>query len=105
MEIEKAKENVNKPITYEYVIWEGINDKQEDIQALVKFCHQIPSKVNLIEYNSIGNLDFIQASKSKIINYKKALEKANITVTVRSSRGEDIDAACGQLANKINESL
>ena len=93
------------PVTFEYVVWEGINDKSEDINSLIEFCRKIPSKVNLIEYNSIGNLDFIQASKSKIINYKKALEKANITVTVRSSRGEDIDAACGQLANKINESL
>jgi 23S rRNA (adenine2503-C2)-methyltransferase len=93
------------PVTFEYVVWEGINDKSEDINSLIDFCRKIPSKVNLIEYNSIGNLDFIQASKSKVINYKKALEKANITVTVRSSRGEDIDAACGQLANKINESL
>ena len=93
------------PVTFEYVVWEGINDKSEDINSLIDFCRKIPSKVNLIEYNSIGNLDFIQASKSKVINYKKALEKANIIVTVRSSRGEDIDAACGQLANKINESL
>lgn len=93
------------PVTFEYVVWEGINDKSEDINSLIDFCRKIPSKVNLIEYNSIGNLDFIQASKSKVINYKKALEKANIIVTVRSSRGKDIDAACGQLANKINESL
>ena len=92
-----------KIITFEYVIWNGINDEYEDIISLINFCNQIPSKVNLIQYNSIGNSKFIQASNEKINEYKNALEKANIIVTIRRSRGEDIDAACGQLANKTNE--
>ena len=90
-------------MTFEYIIWKGINDQNEDIVSLINFCKKIPSKVNLIQYNSIGNSKFIQASKSKINEYKNALEKANITVTIRHSRGQDIDAACGQLANKIDE--
>ena len=94
---------VNKSVTFEYIIWKGINDQNEDIVSLINFCNKIPSKVNLIQYNSIGNSKFIQASKSKINEYKNALEKANITVTIRHSRGQDIEAACGQLANKINE--
>ncbi len=87
-------------ITYEYVVWEGINDSREEINALVKFCKQIPCKVNLIEYNPIGDSDFQQASKKTIEDYIEALEKNRIPVTVRRSRGKDIDAACGQLANK-----
>jgi len=93
----------NKPVTFEYVVWKGINDKHEDIESLIKLCYKIPSKVNLIQYNSIGNSKFIQAPQVKIIEYKEALENANITVTIRHSRGQDIDAACGQLANKNNE--
>jgi len=93
----------NKSVTFEYVVWKGINDKHEDIESLINFCYKIPSKVNLIQYNSIGDSKFIQAPQEKIIEYKDALENANITVTIRRSRGQDIDAACGQLANKTNE--
>ena len=87
-------------ITYEYVVWRGINDRIEDVKALVKFCRFAPSKVNLIEYNPIGDDHFQQAEFSAIEMYKRELERNGITVTVRRSRGKDIDAACGQLANK-----
>ena len=87
-------------ITYEYVVWEGINDKRKDVDALVDFCRFAPSKVNLIEYNPIDDGEFKQADNSAIEMYVSILEKNNITVTVRRSRGKDIDAACGQLANK-----
>lgn len=87
-------------ITYEYVVWKDINDKQKDIDALIAFCKFAPSKVNLIEYNPIDDGAFQQASNQAIDSYVHQLEKNNITVTVRRSRGKDIDAACGQLANK-----
>lgn len=87
-------------ITYEYVVWKGINDDQKSIEALVKFCKYVPCKVNLIEYNPIDDGKFQQASNAAIENYIQALERANIVVKVRRSRGKDIDAACGQLANK-----
>ena len=87
-------------ITFEVVVWQGINDKQEDIDALVAYCKQVPSKVNLIEYNAIGDNQFLQAKQASISEYISALEGQNISVTVRQSRGNDIDAACGQLANK-----
>ena len=67
---------------------------------MVKYCKSITSKVNLIEYNSIGDEDFQSASPNIINLYKNILEKNKITVTIRRSRGKDIDAACGQLANK-----
>ena len=90
----------NRIITYEYVVWEGINDTKADIEALIKFCQFAPSKVNLIEYNPIDDGVFQQASSTAIDLYVAMLEAKNITVTVRRSRGKDIDAACGQLANK-----
>ena len=87
-------------ITYEYVVWEGINDTIDDANALVDFCKFAPSKVNLIQYNSIDDNKFSQASKENIDLYQRILEENNINVTIRRSRGQDIDAACGQLANK-----
>ncbi|RUA12687.1 MAG: 23S rRNA (adenine(2503)-C(2))-methyltransferase RlmN [Flavobacteriia bacterium] len=89
-----------KRITFEYVVWKGINDKKKDIDALVAYCKRVPSKVNLIEYNAIDDGDFQQADPKAIEYYVRELERNNITVNVRRSRGKDIDAACGQLANK-----
>ena len=90
-------------VTFEVVVWKDINDKQVDIDALVAYCKQVPSKVNLIEYNAIGDDQFVQARPEAISAYTTALENNRISVTVRRSRGKDIDAACGQLANKNNE--
>lgn len=87
-------------ISYEYVVWKDINDNQESIDALVKFCKYVPCKVNLIEYNPIDDGEFQQASEEATNAYIKALEANGIVVKVRRSRGKDIDAACGQLANK-----
>lgn len=87
-------------ITYEYVVWKGINDTREAADALVRFCKFAPSKVNLIEYNPIDDGEFQQAAMDAVEMYQNILESNGITVTVRRSRGKDIDAACGQLANK-----
>ncbi|MDH5475079.1 MAG: 23S rRNA (adenine(2503)-C(2))-methyltransferase RlmN, partial [Cyclobacteriaceae bacterium] len=90
----------NRMITFEYVVWKGVNDDKLHIDALVKYCKKVPSKVNLIEYNAIDDPRFVQASPDAIQLYVSQLEKNNITVNIRNSRGKDIDAACGQLANK-----
>ena len=87
-------------ITYEYVVWKGINDNKVSVDALVKFCKYVPCKVNLIEYNPIDDGEFQQASEESINAYIKALSAIDIVAKVRRSRGKDIDAACGQLANK-----
>jgi 23S rRNA (adenine2503-C2)-methyltransferase len=87
-------------ISFEYVVWKGINDDKASVDALVKFCKYVPCKVNLIEYNPIDDGEFQQASEESINGYIKALEATGIVVKVRRSRGKDIDAACGQLANK-----
>lgn len=89
-----------REVTYEYVVWEGVNDKKEDVEALVKFCKLIPSKVNLIEYNTFDDVAFKQASSKAISMYQRMLDENGIIARIRKSRGKDIDAACGQLANK-----
>jgi len=87
-------------ITFEYVVWKNINDKPKDIKALVDYCQKVPAKVNLIEYNPIDDGEFEQASPMVVDQYVSELEKNGIIVNIRRSRGKDIDAACGQLANK-----
>lgn len=87
-------------VTYEYVIWKSINDTPEHAQALLKFCKQIPCKVNLIEYNPIDDGEFQQASLQSVAMYQDLLTQHGIVARIRKSRGKDIDAACGQLANK-----
>jgi len=89
-----------RKVTYEYVVWKGINDSEEHANALLKFCKVIPCKVNLIEYNPIDDGEFQQASEKALNMYMHLLESNGITTRIRKSRGKDIDAACGQLANK-----
>ena len=92
-------------VTLEYVVWEGVNDGEEDVRALVRFARKFPSKVNLIEYNSVGEDSLRQAHPSAVAAYTEALEAVGITCSFRRSRGRDIDAACGQLANKGESSV
>ena len=73
---------------------------QEHAEALLKFCKIIPCKVNLIEYNPIDDSEFQQATEDALNMYMDLLERHGITTRIRKSRGKDIDAACGQLANK-----
>ncbi len=87
-------------ISYEYIAFQNFNDSIEDAHKLAKLCKAFPVKVNIIEYNSIDGVSFRKADDQAINNFAQVLKKQNITVTVRRSRGKDIDAACGQLANK-----
>jgi 23S rRNA (adenine2503-C2)-methyltransferase len=89
-----------RKVTYEYVVWEGVNDSIRDAEALLSFCKIIPCKVNLIEYNPIEGGEFRQAGDAALALYQDLLERHGITTRIRRSRGKDIDAACGQLANK-----
>lgn len=93
-------QKTKRKVTYEYVVWKGINDTEEHAKALLKFCKVVPSKVNLIEYNPIGDEEFQQADDKILQMYMHLLEKNGVTTRIRKSRGKDIDAACGQLANK-----
>jgi 23S rRNA (adenine2503-C2)-methyltransferase len=89
-----------KKITFEYIIFKGFNDELTDAKELADFCKQVPSKVNIIEYNSIDGEEFQQADATKVEKFAAYLDSQKITAKIRRSRGKDIDAACGQLANK-----
>ena len=93
-------EKTGSRITYEYIIFKNFNDELIDAQELAEFCKITPCKVNVIEYNPIGNTELSQAEARKVNAFVSHLESKNIIVNVRRSRGKDIDAACGQLANK-----
>ena len=88
-------------ITYEYILFKGINDSIEDANELVQFTKVSPCKINLIEYNSIDGLSYTKSSNKTTDKFIEYLEKRNIIVNLRKSKGKDIDAACGQLVNKL----
>jgi 23S rRNA (adenine2503-C2)-methyltransferase len=87
-------------ITFEYIAFQNFNDSIDDARNLLKLCKRIPAKVNVIEYNPIDNAPFVKADAIKIDKFAQFLRKNKVSITVRRSRGKDIDAACGQLANK-----
>ncbi len=85
-------------VTFEYLLLSGVNDTPEEHAALLRFARALPCKVNLIEYNSVVGIPFTGTSEGAINSFAQGLRDADVTVTVRHSRGKDIDAACGQLA-------
>ena len=93
-------EKTGSRVTFEYIIFRDFNDCIEDAQELAVFCKNVPCKINIIEYNPIDDGRFQQADPAKVDAFKDFLEERNLIVNVRRSRGKDIDAACGQLANK-----
>ena len=86
--------------TFEYIAFRDFNDSLEDARELAAFCKRVKSKVNIIEYNAIDGSEFQQTSKERLAAFTGYLENNGVIVNVRHSRGKDIDAACGQLANK-----
>ena len=94
-------EKTGRRVTFEYIIFDGFNDELEDARELAEFARCVPCKINIIEYNPIDDGGFQQAKPEKVDRFADFLEhKCNLIVNVRRSRGKDIDAACGQLANK-----
>ena len=88
-------------VTYEYILFKDLNDSIEDAQKLVQFTKASPCKINLIEYNTVEDLPYERSSNRVTENFMKYLEERNILVTLRKSKGKDINAACGQLVNKL----
>lgn len=87
-------------ITIEYLLLYNFNDNLDDAKELCRFCRNFPVKINLIEYNEVANSGFKKSGEQKTLEFIDYLESKNLIVNLRRSRGKDIDAACGQLANK-----
>jgi 23S rRNA (adenine2503-C2)-methyltransferase len=86
--------------TFEFIVFKDFNDGIEDAADLARFAKNIPCKINIIEYNPIEDGEFQQTTSERLKRFSSYLESKNLVVNVRRSRGKDIDAACGQLANK-----
>lgn len=91
-------EKTGTRITYEYCVFKDVNDTLDDAKALAEFSRIIPSKINLIEYNPVPEAGFVNTSRPRMEAFISLLEKENVIVNVRRSRGKDIDGGCGQLA-------
>lgn len=87
-------------ISYEYICFNGFNDSLEDARNLLALCKDFPVRVNIIEYNPIEGLQYEKSDDDQINRFASFLRENDVMATVRRSRGKDIDAACGQLANK-----
>ena len=98
--IEYFYKKTKSKISYEYITFQNFNDSIEDARKLLPLCKRFPVHINIIEYNPIDGVSFLKSAAHKIDDFAKYLTDRGVTVTVRRSRGKDIDAACGQLANK-----
>ena len=97
------KQNTRSRITFEYVLLDGINDQPEHARELIKLLKGIPTLMNLIPFNPFAGSGYRTSSKKAVIRFSEILHKSGMTTVVRKTRGEDIDAACGQLAGKIED--
>ncbi len=102
-----CRENVKlaprRTITFEYVMLDGINDSTADARALIKLLKNIPAKLNLIPFNPFPNSNYQCSTMVTIKRFRDLLHNAGIVTTIRKTRGEDIDAACGQLVGKVKD--
>ncbi len=97
------KQNSRSRITFEYVMLDGINDQPEHARELIKLLKGIPTLMNLIPFNPFPGSGYGTSSKKAVLHFREILHKSGMTTVVRKTRGEDIDAACGQLAGKIED--
>lgn len=96
------QETKDSKITFEYIAFDGFNDSIVDAKNLLRLCRQVPTaKVNIIEYNPVEGVPYIKSTAGQLDRFAEYLRQHGVGVTVRRSRGKDIDAACGQLANKV----
>ena len=97
------KQNARSRITFEYVMLDGINDKPEHARELIKLLKDIPTLMNLIPFNPFEGSGYKTSSRNAVMRFSEILHKAGMTTVIRKTRGDDIDAACGQLAGKIED--
>jgi len=105
LNLEKLEEAVRhyymelmQPLTYEYLLFDQFNDSAEDARKLADIAQWVPSKVNIIMYNKVEGVGLNRAREDRLNHFMRILADRGVTATVRRSRGDDIDAGCGQLA-------
>lgn len=97
------KQNTRSRITFEYVMLDGINDKPEHARELIRLLKGIPTLMNLIPFNPFEGSGYSTSSKKAVTRFREILHSSGMTTVVRKTRGDDIDAACGQLAGRIED--
>jgi 23S rRNA (adenine2503-C2)-methyltransferase len=90
-------------VTFEYVMLDGVNDAPAQARALAELVRDVPCKFNLIPFNPFPGTEFTSSPRPRILAFQKALTDAGYVATIRKTRGEDIDAACGQLAGRVQD--
>lgn len=96
-----GNESSRKHVTIEYVMLDGVNDHPEHAQQMIKLLKNLPSKINLIPFNPFPHAPYGCSSRNRIISFQKTLSDAGFVCTIRQTRGDDIDAACGQLVGQV----
>ena len=96
-------ENKKRTITMEYVMLKGVNDKSEHAHQLAELLRDVPAKINLIPFNPFPGSAYERSSRNAIYRFQKILRDAGYTTMLRTTRGDDIDAACGQLVGKVQD--
>jgi 23S rRNA (adenine2503-C2)-methyltransferase len=95
--------DAHRKVTIEYTLMDGINDKAEHAQELAQLLADVPCKINLIPFNAFSASDYRRVSNNRLYRFRDILVEAGYITTIRSTRGDDIDAACGQLAGIVND--
>jgi len=90
-------------VTFEYVMLDHVNDAPEQARELASLVREVPCKFNLIPFNPFPNTEFRTSSRNRIVAFQRILQDADLIATIRKTRGEDIDAACGQLAGQVQD--
>ena len=98
--IEKAPRDF---VTFEYVMLDGVNDAPAQARELVALVRDVPCKFNLIPFNPFPGTEFRTSPRGRILAFQRVLQDAGLVATIRKTRGEDIDAACGQLAGQVQD--
>jgi 23S rRNA (adenine2503-C2)-methyltransferase len=90
-------------ITFEYLMLDGVNDSDEQAYALAKLLKTVPAKVNLIPFNPVENVPYTRSNQRRVDAFREILMQNGIITITRKTRGDDIDAACGQLVGKVDD--
>jgi 23S rRNA (adenine2503-C2)-methyltransferase len=92
-----------RKITMEYVMLDGVNDQPEHARQLIRLLKDVPSKINLIPFNPFPHAPYGRSPRAQILAFQKMLVEAGYICTIRATRGDDIDAACGQLVGQVQD--